>query len=273
MCERLKRGNPFLSLLFYQDTAMAEYTSDYLLNKKVKILQPIDGYRASIDAVILSSLVEEKNIQSGCAILDVGSGTGAISLCLAHRLQEKNVQITGLEIQEDLAVLSNQSAGANGFADFLHYENCDIRKKTLLPPGSFDIVITNPPYSDHDMPSPNLSKGLAHNHQNFDLTSWLSFCSKMLKPKGFLFQINRTEALNEILSALHNKAGNIQILPIYSKQNQSAKRIAVIAQKGSRGITKLLPPFYTHNEDNSYTAAAENILRRGQGFFEPKNNF
>lgn len=246
---------------------MNEYTSDYLLNKKVKIFQPVNGYRASIDAVILSSLVEEKNIHTGSTILDVGSGTGAISLCLAHRLQEKNVQITGLEIQPELTELSNQSAIANGFADFLHYIQFDIRKKTNLPAGSFDIVITNPPYSDHDMPSPNISKGLAHNHQNFDLTSWLKFCSKMLKPKGFLFQINRTEALNEILSALHNKAGNIQILPIYSKQNQSAKRIAVIAQKGSRGITKVLPPFFTHQEDGTYTPKAQSLLRSGQGYF------
>lgn len=38
---------------------MAEYTNDYLLNRQVKIFQPVDGYRASTDAVILSSLVQK----------------------------------------------------------------------------------------------------------------------------------------------------------------------------------------------------------------------
>ena len=251
---------------------MLSYTNDYLLNKKIKIFQPVDGYRASTDAVFLSSLIDSEIIKKGDTVLDVGSGTGAISLCLAERLKEKQVQITGLDIQSDLVELSNLSAKSNGFADFLHYEHLDIREKTSLPTGTFSFVITNPPYSDHDMPSPNISKQLAHNHQNFDLTGWLTFCLKMLKPKGYLLLINRTEAINEILSALHNKAGDVHILPIYSKQGQVAKRVAVIAKKGAKGITKILPPFYTHNEDGSYTDKAQSILRLGQGYFDTQNN-
>lgn len=247
---------------------MPPYTNDYLLDKKVKIFQPVDGYRASTDAVFLSSLFEVGKVKSEDTILDVGSGTGAISLCLAERLKDKNITITGVDIQPDLVELSNFSAAENGFSSFLHYEHFDIREKTSLSSGSFSFVITNPPYSDHDMPSPNKSKQLAHNHQNFDLTGWLTFCLKMLKPKGYLLLINRAEAINEILMALHNKAGDIQILPMYSKEGQEAKRVAVIAKKGAKGITRILPPFYTHNEDGSYTEKAQSILRLGQGYFK-----
>lgn len=94
------------------------YTNDYLLDRQVKILQPVDGYRASTDAVFLSSLVDGKKIKENAAVLDVGSGTGAVSLCLAARLSEKKLKITGLDIQADLVKLSNQSSVANGFADF-----------------------------------------------------------------------------------------------------------------------------------------------------------
>ena len=146
--------------------------------------------------------------------------------------------------------------------------NEDIRKKTSLPSGTFNFVITNPPYSDHDMPSPNESKKLAHNHQDFDLTSWLSFCLKMLKPKGYLLVINRAEALNEIITAIDKKAGSINIVPFYSKVGQDAKRVAIIAQKTAKGITKILPPFYTHNDDGSYTDKAQSILRLGKGYFD-----
>jgi tRNA1(Val) A37 N6-methylase TrmN6 len=90
----------------------------------------------------------------------------------------------------------------------------------------------------------------------------------MLKPKGYIALINRTEAINEILSAMHNKAGNIKILPLYSKPNQPAKRIIVLAQKGSHGLTSVLPPLYTHNEDGSYSEQAEQILRQAKGYFE-----
>ena len=244
---------------------MVSYTNDYLLNKKIKIFQPKDGYRASTDAVFLSSLLDSKKVKKDDTILDVGSGTGAISLCLASRL--KDVKITGIDIQKDLVELSNMSSKENGFDDFLTYINTDIRQKTSLPSGTFSFVITNPPYSDHDMPSPNESKKLAHNHQDFDLTGWLSFCLKMLKPKGYLLVINRAEAINEIITAIDKKAGSINVLPIYSKLGQDAKRVAVIAQKTAKGITKILPPFYTHNEDGSYTDKAQSILRLGKEYF------
>ena len=246
---------------------MQPYTNDYLLDKKVKIFQPQDGYRASTDAVFLSSLLDEKIVKQNAKILDVGSGTGAISLCLASRLKDKNVEILGIDIQTSLVELPNFSSRSNGFDSFLKYQNIDIRDNSAIKGGKFDFVITNPPYSDHDMPSPNKSKKIAHNHQDFDLTGWISFCLRMLKPKGVILLINRSEAINEIINAMQNKAGNIQILPIYSKLGQDAKRVAVIAKKTSRGITKILPPFYIHNEDSSYTDKAQSILRQGKGYF------
>ena len=245
-----------------------DFTEDYLLDKRVKIFQPTNGYRAAIDAVFLASVIDEAKVKENAKILDVGSGTGAVSLCLAHRLQGKRPQIEGIEIQSDLVKLSNKSAQSNGFSNILCYEQADIRQKNTLTAGSFDFVITNPPYSDHDMPSPNESKKFAHNLQDFNLSAWLSFCLKMLKPKGHIALINRTEALNEIISAMHNKAGSIQILPIYSKERQSAKRIIVIAQKGSHGLTSILPPLHTHNEDGTYSEKSEQILRQAKGYFE-----
>ncbi len=242
---------------------MNDYTENHLLNKKVRILQPIDGYRASSDAVFLSALID--NLKSQERVLDVGSGTGAVSLCLAYRFPKN--QIFGLEIQPRLTELSAQSAAENGF-DNLFYYQADIRQKKLpLKPCSFDRVITNPPYAEHDQPSPNLSKALAHNHNNFTLTEWLKFCLKMLKPFGKIYLINRTQALNETLNAFSGRAGGIKIIPLYSKPTQNAKRILVIAQKDSKAPTTISPPFYVYNADGQYTPPANKILRDGKSFF------
>ena len=96
---------------------MQKYSEDYLLDRRVRIFQPLDGYRASIDAVFLASVI--KQIKKGDTILDVGSGTGAISLCLAERFKENGPRITGLELQPELTELSNISAAANGTARHL----------------------------------------------------------------------------------------------------------------------------------------------------------
>ncbi len=240
------------------------YSEDYLLNKRVKIFQPDDGYRASIDAVFLSALVSQA--APGERILDIGSGTGAVSLCLAHRFPK--CHITGLEIQPRLAELSNLSAAANGF-DNLHYINCDIRQPLpAVDNCSFHHVISNPPYTDHDMPSPNPGKAFAHNHQQFDLPSWIAFALKMMRPKGYFYMINRTEAIEEILAGLHKKAGAITIVPLHSKEGRPAKRVLVSARKDSKAPAKILPGLVVHTADGKYTQQAEQILRQAEPLFK-----
>lgn len=243
----------------------ADYTKDYLLDKHIKIFQPLDGYRASGDAVMLAAMVE--NSLKSAKILDVGSGTGAVSLCLAHRLQNNAVQITGVELQEKLCELANLSAKENGFS-FVNYVNADIfvqsTAKKLLP-CSFDAVVSNPPYSDHDMPSPNQSKAAAHNMQQSGLYAWLEFCLKMTKPFGKIYIINRVEALPTICEFFSHRAGNMVILPIYTKKNEVAKRIIVCVQKDSKAPCKILPAFLVH-ENGSYTPEAQKILRAGEDF-------
>ena len=238
---------------------MADYGEDYLLDKRVKIFQPDDGYRASVDAVFLSALVG--SAAPGERILDIGSGTGAVSLCLAHRFPA--CEITGLEIQPRLVELSSLSAAANGFAN-LRYLNRDIRRPLPdIANCSFHHVISNPPYAEHDMPSPNPGKAFAHNGKNFSLSGWISFCLKMLRPQGCFYMINRAEAITEILACLHGRMGAVRIVPLFSKPGQDAKRVIVAARKDSKAPAVICPGLTVHNSDGSYTPAAHKILRLG----------
>ncbi len=234
-----------------------DYTEDYLLNKKIKIFQPIDGYRASTDAVLLSAVVAK--LKKSDTVLDVGSGTGAIALCLSSRFPEN--RITGLELQPKLVELSTMSAAANGFKN-LKFLQTDIR--TCKIKEQFDHIITNPPYSEADLPSPNPSKAAAHNHQDFSLEKWLNFCFKRLKPKGYLYTINRAESIDSILKIMHNKRCSVSVAPIYSKLEQNAKRVIITARLDDKSPTKILPPFVVHQANGDYTKEAEQILRLGK---------
>jgi len=242
---------------------MTNIKNDYLLDKKVKMFQSDEGYKTSSDAVLVSSLLF--NIKDGEKILDVGSGTGGISLCLAHRLPK--AEITGFEVQKKLTDLANTSAKANNFQN-LKYICYDIKeKKAPIHFGSFDHVITNPPYEKNGSKSPNISKATAHNQESLTLEDWLKFCLKMLKPYGYLYLIHRAEALDEILSILYKRAGNIRVIPVYSKKTEKAKRVMLIAQKDSKTPLTILPPLIVH-EKEGYTEKAKQILRSGKSFFE-----
>lgn len=232
---------------------------NYLLNKRVKIYQPEGAYHASTDAVWLAAAVEM--VKNGDSFLDVGAGTGAVSLCLAERFKKFDISLTGLEIQPILCEAANKSAQANGF-DFVRFINTDIFK-SHLPPCSFTHVISNPPYAAGDTVSPNPSKAAAHNFSTNGLASWIAFCIKMIRPKGFFYMINRAEALDEILACLHGKLGRIEIFPIYSKTGETAKRIIVRAQKDSKVPLAIRPPVVIHSRTGSHTRKAEQVLRKG----------
>ncbi len=239
---------------------MEDKNKDYLLDKKVIIYHPKGFYKASSDAVWVASSVSK--VKKGDNILDVGSGGGAISLCLASRFKDCGINITGIELQKELAESAYQSAQANGF-DFLHFENCNIFEAGLKN-CSYAHVITNPPYSSEDMPSPNDSKATAHNFKFEDLRKWLDFCIKMLKPQGMFYIINRAEALEDILSHISGKLGAIEVFPLYSKQGQKAKRVIIRAKKDSKTPLIIHAPIIVHDDDGSYSAKAEAILRKGE---------
>ena len=237
---------------------MADYSEDYLLNKRIKVFQPIDGYRAAIDAVLAAAAVT--GVRPLDTILDLGSGTGAISLCLAARYPQN--EITGIEIQPQLAELSNLSAQANGFTN-LHYLNQDIFAASV-PFCSFAHVVTNPPYFDSSMPtSPKSGKATAHNFKQAGLREWLNICIKMVQPQGYLYIVNRAEALDEILNSLHGRMGEIRIFPFCSKEGQDVKRIVVRARKDSKAPLTIAPETVIHRAEGQYTPAAEAILRDG----------
>lgn len=238
---------------------MQEVEKNYLLDKKVVIYHQKGLYKASSDAVWLSSAVAK--VKKGDNILDVGSGGGAVSLCLASRFKDNQISITGLELQKELVESANKSALENGF-DFLRYDNCNIYESNIKP-CSFAHVVTNPPYSLSDMPSPNISKATAHNFKFEDLQKWLDFCIKMLRPQGMFYIINRAEAIESIISHISGKLGAIEVFLLYSKEEQKAKRVVVRAKKDSKTPLVIHSPIFVHNKDGSYSEKAKEILRQG----------
>jgi release factor glutamine methyltransferase len=76
------------------------------------------------------------------AILDVGTGTGAIALALADELP--GALVTALDVSEDALALAAENAERNGLTGRVELVRGDFR--TGLPPGPFDLVVSNPPY-------------------------------------------------------------------------------------------------------------------------------
>lgn len=88
-------------------------------------------------------LVEEalKKVTGAVGILDVGTGSGAIAIALAHELPEARVE--AVDISPAALVLAEENARRNGVAERMHFRQADFYQ---LQGGPYDLMVANPPY-------------------------------------------------------------------------------------------------------------------------------
>lgn len=94
---------------------------------------------------------------SEARVIDIGTGSGAISLALLHELP--TLRVTATDISADAIAIASENAQKLGLRDRLTLYHGD-----LLPPGPaarFDFILSNPPYIAPDE-APSLSPEVHH---------------------------------------------------------------------------------------------------------------
>ncbi len=242
---------------------MSEISEDALLGGRVRLLQPTEGYRAAIDPVLLAAAVPAGD---GHLVLDLGTGVGAASLCLAARVP--GCRIFGLELQGSLVALARENVALNGLAGRVDMMVGNLQAPPpRMAPGSFHHVMTNPPYqaAGEGTRSPHPAKAAANSEGDVDLAAWMRLAVNMLRPKGTLVVVHRADRLDDLLAALRGRVGEIVVIPLWPKRGRPAKRLLIRARKSLATPLTLTPGLVLHEDDGRYTAEAEAVLRHASG--------
>jgi tRNA1Val (adenine37-N6)-methyltransferase len=243
--------------------AEADLTDDAFLMGRLHLLQPRQGYRAATDPVLLAAAVPAL---PGQAVLDLGCGAGAASLCLAARVP--GLRLAGLEVQPGYADLARRNAARNGVD--MQVEVGDVAQMPRALRRAFDHVIANPPYYPaRGTPSPVATRDIALRAET-PIAAWISAGLTRLAPGGWLSLILATPLLPEALAAPPPRSGSAAVLPLAPREGRAAPRVILQARKGGRAEFRLLPPFVIHagpahdGDRESYTPAANAVLRGGE---------
>ena len=115
---------------------------DDLEYKGLKIIQNQKGFCFGIDAVLLSDFA--KNIKKDAKVLDLGTGTGIISILLCGKT--KLSKIIGVEVQQEVADMAKRSCKLNNLEDKFEIINENIIKMDkIYERKTIDVILTNPP--------------------------------------------------------------------------------------------------------------------------------
>ncbi|MBX2833338.1 MAG: methyltransferase domain-containing protein [Micavibrio sp.] len=228
----------------------------YVLDKRLKLAQPENGFRTSIDAVLLAAACKIKTKQS---VLDLGCGIGSAILSLLRRIPD--IDAMGIDIQDDQIMIATDNANQNDLV--CNFLAADIREFDHAP---FDHIICNPPYNDAGahVKSPSKSKALAMGHIETSLQDWLDAGCRLLQHGGTFAMIHKAGEVDDIIKGLKNRFGSVEIIPLYSKAGQSANRVIIRAIRNSKSPASIHAGLVLHKDDGSYTDETENILRHMQ---------
>ena len=141
----------------------------------------------------------EKKIINPKAILDIGTGTGLLSLMLA---QKTKAQIHAVEIDNTCFGQASANFNASLWSKSLHAFHSDI--KEWKAPGKYDLVISNPPFYENDLLPEENGKLISKHSSTMRLGELLQIAKKLLNDDGkfaVLIPWHRTKWLEDAASA------------------------------------------------------------------------
>lgn len=236
----------------------SDLTQDAFLGGKLQLWQPKRGYRAGVDPVLLAASVPAR---AGQAVLDLGCGAGAAALCLGARVP--GLDLMGVERQDVYAQLAARNGLPVVQADLAALPD-DLKAR------SFDHVLANPPYFDraagHAAREPAREAALG---EETPLQVWIDVATRRLRPKGYLHMVHKASRLPDILAAVDDRLGSIELFPICPRAEKAAELIIFRARKEGRAPFCLHAPIILHagarheRDGEDYTPHIQAVLRAG----------
>ena len=226
---------------------------DDLEYKGLKIIQNKEGFCFGIDSVLLADYA--KNLKDDSTVIDIGTGTGIISLLLCKKT---NLQkIYGIEIQKDVAEMADRSVKLNKLEDKIKIINTNIKEVfNILKPYQYDVLVTNPPYKKINTGIKNLEiKKLISRHEvECTLEDIIENASRLLKDLGEFYMVHRAERLVDIMCLLRKyKLEPKNIRFVHSKINDKPTLILIRAVRNAKEFLKIDKPLIIYKNNNDYT--------------------
>jgi tRNA1Val (adenine37-N6)-methyltransferase len=244
-------NNPFLR----QDEKV-----DFILDGRFGIIQRKGGYRFSIDAFLLADFVDLRDPGN---LIELGTGSGVISIILGKRMHEGRV--VGIEVQKQLVSIARRNVIMNNLEDKMTVMQADVRlPESFCHQGSFSAAVFNPPYRRlrSGRINPDSERAIARHEIFGTAADFIAAASYALCPAGRMYAIYPSTKTPSFMA--HMKSFRIEpkrLRIVYSHPGVSASFVLMEGIKGGGEELDILPPFFIYNKKGAYTREMKRIFR------------
>jgi tRNA1Val (adenine37-N6)-methyltransferase len=234
-------------------------SNNFFQFKKFRIEQDQCAMKVCTDSCIFgASISVDKSVHK---ILDIGSGSGLLSLMLAQK--SLTCHIDAVEIEPSAAQQSKLNFNNSPWGDRIHVYTESIQSFTSSE--KYDLIISNPPFFSNYLASPDKKINSAHHTVSLSMEDLLAGVKKFLKPEG-KFRVILPPYESDILSKKAETSGLYQNEKInirdrktsdiirtisllsFNKEDCVEKELIIKDETGkySEQFTELLKDYYLH---------------------------
>lgn len=177
-------------------SVMANVNREHVFRfKQFEVRNRMSAMKVGTDGVLLGAWCHV----AGCRrVLDIGAGTGLISLMIAQR--EPDAFIDAVEIERDAAAEARDNFDSSPWSDRLRVIEADFNRWTAGIDAPYDLIVSNPPYFNSELKAPDASRALARHGEGLTYDSIVkAAASGLLSPEGRLCMISPVEREGDIM--------------------------------------------------------------------------
>ena len=233
------------------------------LHNGYAILQDPQFFSFGTDAVLLADFAD---VRKGESVVDFGTGCGIIPILMAAHTDCGD--ITGIEIQEELAAMAQRSIDMNALGTRVRIVCGDLKDAKKMVAHGVDVVVCNPPYEKLGSGKENAyaSVNIAKREVKCTLCDVVSSAAKVLRTGGRLYMIYRTERMPELMACMsaHRIAAK-RIRLVAPQQGRAPNFVLVEGRKGGADGAVFMPTLIVYGEDGAYTPELKRIYHIKEG--------
>lgn len=202
---------------------MSFMSNNFFRFKQFIVYQDLCAMKVGTDGVLLGAWV---NVSDCNNVLDIGTGTGLVAMMMAQR--NPKAKVDALDIYEGCVMQAQQNVSNSPFAQHIDVQHNSFQAFALHTHKKYDLIVSNPPYFQNALKSPDLSRTQARHNDSLSFFDILSAGAPLLLEGGRIALILPHEFKQMAL----DHAGTVdlfanRITNVFALPHKPAKRLLI----------------------------------------------
>jgi len=168
--------------------------------KQFAIKQERAAMKVCTDSCLFGSLIVSENKKNA---LDIGCGTGLLSLMLVQKNQE--IQITALEIDQNAIFDATENIQESPFANQITLHHQTVQDFVKKSNNKFDLIFCNPPFYQNNLKSDKLEKNIAHHAETLTFNDLAECIDILIEENGSAWILLPPFEMREFISLVEER--------------------------------------------------------------------